>query len=102
MMRIVFVSEASFELTNAASAYDATRAGLGRAFIDHIDQALMRVVTFPDMAAPVGRPFRRVVLHRFPFSIVYRVQGSQIHILGVLPTRADPERLQSRLTGVAS
>lgn len=102
MMRIVFVSEASFELTDAASAYDATRAGLGRMFIQQVDESLMRLVTFPEIAASVGGPFRRAVLHRFPYSIIYRVSGGQIQVLGILPNRADPARLQARLTGTAS
>lgn len=97
MKSVVFISQASFELADAASGYDATRVGLGRDFFQQVDQALMRVVAFPDMGAQVGGPFRRTVLHQFPFSIIYRASGSHIQVLAILPTYADPARLQSEL-----
>jgi plasmid stabilization system protein ParE len=99
MTRILFAPHAAFELADAAASYHATRPGLGRAFVEQVDHALSRIAYFPEIAPVVGGEFRRAVVYRFPFSIIYRVADGEIQVMGVLPTQADPERLILRLAG---
>lgn len=102
MTPVVLSPQAAFELHDAAASYDATRQGLGRDFIEQVDRTLVRIASYPEIAPTVGGEFRRAVVYRFPFSIVYRLRSSQIQVMGILATRADPERLIARLAGHSS
>lgn len=97
MMRLRIAAPAAFEIADAARSYDATRPGLGSAFVQHIDAALNNIAQFPEMAAMAAPGFRRAVLHRFPYSVVYRVTPDGIDVLALFPTQANPETLLNRL-----
>lgn len=97
MTPLVIAPAAALEIADAARSYEATRPGLGTDFIQHIDTALGNLRQFPHMAAIVMPGFRRIVLHRFPFSVVYRITPAEAQVIAVFPTREDPERLLARL-----
>lgn len=97
MTRYSIAARASAEIQTAAAAYEGARPGLGKAFIGEIDRTLARLCEFPDIAPPVGKTFRRAVVFRFPYCILYRVKGSRIEVATVLPTAADPRRLRERI-----
>lgn len=98
MTRLVLTPPAAFEIAEAAASYEATRPGLGRTFVRHIDRLINHISRYPESAPVIEGGFRRAVVYRFPFCIVYRVKPGEIQVLGVLPTRSDPIRLMKRLT----
>jgi plasmid stabilization system protein ParE len=101
MKRLAVTPQAGIELADAITAYEATRPGHGLAFIEEFDRSTDHLRRFPEMAPEIEPGFRRAVVHRFPFCVVYRVTGDQVQVLGVLPTRADPARLLERLMSAA-
>lgn len=98
MTRLVVGPTFSLELADAVRAYELNRAGIGRELALHVDEALRDIRRFPDMAAIVAPAVRRVILHRFPFCLVYRLKGNEVQLLALIPTRADADRTYSRLT----
>ncbi len=101
MTRLLLTPPAAFEIAEAAASYEATRPGLGRTFVRHIDRLINHVTRYPESAPVIERGFRRAVVYRFPFCIVYRVKPGEVQVLSVLPTRSDPMRLMERLTSHA-
>ncbi|MCC7290441.1 MAG: hypothetical protein IT449_00095 [Phycisphaerales bacterium] len=101
MNRLVLSSAAAFEIAEAAASYEATRPGLGRTFVRHIDRLFNHIRRYPESAPVIEAGFRRAVVYRFPFCVVYRVQPDAIQVIGVLTTRSDPMRLMERLTAAA-
>lgn len=97
MTSVTFDPTASFEIADAMRAYEATRPGLGRAFLQQVDAALGSIRRFPELAASCAPSLRRAVIYRFPYCLVYRLQAEEVQVLAVFPTRADPERLLARL-----
>jgi hypothetical protein len=45
------------ELNDAASYYNASRPGLGQAFLAEVERAVRQIVEYPE-AAPLGKPHR--------------------------------------------
>lgn len=94
---IVIAPPAAFEVADVASAYDTSRPGLGRAFLEEFRGAVVRIEEFPYGCPEVHPGVRRALTHRFPFGVLYRVAPRAIQILAVLPTMADPVSMVHRI-----
>ena len=97
-MTIVVGPEAEAELEQAAEFYRLRQTDLDEEFLAEIAAAFDRIVQFPHSAPAVGRGARRLVLSRFPYVIVYRVQGEQIRIYAVAHQKRRPGYWRKRLT----
>lgn len=102
MTRVALIPAAAFEIAEAAAAYDATRPGMGSAFVRCIDRTIIHIRQFPEIAPAIEQDFRRAVIHRFPFCIVYRATPDEVQVLALFPTQADPGRLLARLSAPAA
>jgi toxin ParE1/3/4 len=97
VIALVIAPQAAFDIANTTASYRATEPGLGTAFVRHLDRTLANIQHFPEMAANVLPGFRRAIMHRFPFCVVYRIRGQEVEVIALFPTRADPHRLLARL-----
>ncbi len=93
---VLFEPAASRELNEAAVFYDLEQPGLGSAFLDAVESALLAVVDNP-CAFPVllGETRKRVV-GRFPYSILYWVDGTTIHVTAIAHHRRRPDYWEER------
>jgi plasmid stabilization system protein ParE len=80
-VRLVVASPAAREFNKAIDFYDALAAGLARDLVDEFDAALVQIQEFPQSGSPYLRDTRRVLLGRFPFSVVYRVKVDSIEVV---------------------
>jgi toxin ParE1/3/4 len=74
--RVIVLDEAEDELFEAQKWYETQRSGLGEEFRSAIDEAMERLLKAPLAASPiVNLPpsinARRVLVKRFPYSIVF-------------------------------
>jgi toxin ParE1/3/4 len=99
LMRILFRPEARTEVLEAQAWYEARAAGLGLEFARAVDVAINSAVRNPEAFASIAGKCRRVLLRRFPFSLVYRVRGDEFLIIAVFHHRRDPSELTSRTEG---
>jgi hypothetical protein len=90
-VRLVISATANAELENAIAYYER-EAGLGGDFILEYEDALERILAFPLAWTPLGRSYRRFVLKRFPYQIVFRVSKNRIHVVGVVNTESAPRK----------
>ena len=93
---VTFSLAAQGEVAAAVGAYDEIGRDLGDAFIAHVDDALAIVSALPESKAVLYRDVRRIVLRRFPYSIFYRAQPTQIVVLGVRHQAANPVEWPNR------
>lgn len=77
MIAVEFLSAAHEELLTAADRYDSEAPGLGADFIDEVERALGRIASFAEHGSPYLAGTRRVLLRRFPFSVVYVLESSK-------------------------
>jgi plasmid stabilization system protein ParE len=84
MRRVIVRPEAKRDLRDAKAWYRNISRELGIDFVhridDAIDSALERPLAFPI----VHRTFRRILLHRFPYTLFYNVGDDRIVIVTLL------------------
>lgn len=96
-MIIRFTPDAETELAEAGQWYAHQREGLDLEFMQSIDDALLRIVSNPDVYPIVYRTLRRAVVRRFPFAIFYEVAADEIQVVAVFHSRRDPKSWKSRV-----
>ncbi len=82
--------EARHELRAAVLFYEGEARGLGRDLLQEVRAALSRLAEWPASGTPDGSDIRRVVLARFPFTVVYHVQGDALEVVAVMHQRQRP------------
>jgi plasmid stabilization system protein ParE len=76
--------EALQDLREAASFYSEKAGGtLAQAVIAEFEHAIDLLLRFPGLGAMWRHGKRRVLMRRFPYSVVYAVEGDEIRILAV-------------------
>jgi plasmid stabilization system protein ParE len=78
------------ELNDAAAFYEASVPGLGDAFLDDVERAIMTIRESPEIGASMGRGFRKAILRRFPFILVYAPRNDETVIVAVAHQRRRP------------
>lgn len=99
--RVLFESEASAELEEAALWYEAQRSGLGLAFLAAVDRAVEHLAAWPDAGVavpgvPVSLSVRQLPFSRFPYRIAYVVAAQELRVLAVAHVRRRPGDWRSR------
>lgn len=88
--------EAEQDLADAAIWYDEQLPGLGRQFLDEALVAFSSIAETPLMYPIIHRHTRRILIHRFPFGVYYRVENSTIVVLAVMHGSRDPHHWKIR------
>ena len=84
-------------MTEAALFYEAAIAGLGDDFLDDIQHAIDAVRDRPELGEKIRYGFRRALVRRFPFSIVYAMESGQIVVVAVAHQRRSPDYWKGRI-----
>lgn len=97
MRGVEFHPEAAAELASATQFYEAQAENLGLDFVSAVQGAAQRIVEYPNSGAPFGRHLRRVLIPRFPYGLVYRVEPERLYIVVVMHLHRQPGYWRSRL-----
>ncbi|HKG61856.1 MAG TPA: type II toxin-antitoxin system RelE/ParE family toxin [Pyrinomonadaceae bacterium] len=92
-----FLSPAEEEMTEAALFYESSSGGLGDDFLDDVQRAIDRLSDYPHSGEQIDSSFRRTLLHRFPFCLIYAVEGKGIVIVAVAHHGRAPGYWRSRV-----
>ncbi len=96
MIPYSFHPEAEAELADAAVFYESRMVGLGKSFAAEVERTVSFIREHPTAGSPVGLPRRRVLLYRFPYSVVYRRDPESVLILAVAHQSRRPGYWRSR------
>jgi hypothetical protein len=94
---LTLLAAAASDVEEAVRRYDDLSPGLGHAFILDLCELLTHVKHHPEMFQTVKGRVRRAVFQGFPSSLLYRIHVGRTEVIGVLPSRGDPERIAARL-----
>ena len=97
MKSVAFHPAAQDELAAAARFYEDQRHGLGLDFTLTIQRTYQRLLEFPAAGPPFGRRLRRVLVPKFPYGLLYRVESDRIYIIAVMHLHRRPGYWRSRL-----
>jgi len=84
------------EIEEATAWYDAQAPGLGSKFRQELIHGLKRVRDFPRAWHPVRGKIRRYRLARFPYGILYAIEGEEILVLAIAHLHRHPQRWRDR------
>ena len=97
MRSVEFHPDAQSEFISAAQFYERQTEGLGLDFIATVQRAYERLPEFPRSGAPFGRRLRRLLVPKFPYGLLYRVEPERIYIITVMHLHRRPRYWRSRL-----
>ncbi len=90
--------DAEEELDQAAAYYrDQASVAVADAFLDEFERAARLIAEYPGLGTPASRGRRLMPLRRFPFSLLYRVDGVEIRISAVAHHRRRPGYWRDRM-----
>ncbi|MBX9927149.1 MAG: type II toxin-antitoxin system RelE/ParE family toxin [Hyphomicrobiaceae bacterium] len=103
-MIVIFTAASRHEADLAADHYQAMGGGLdpdnlGSRFQADLEGAVARIVQFPHAHPPLRGGFRRSLLTRFPYHIIYRVEDDAIRIYAVAHLKRRPGYWRRRMPG---
>ena len=79
--------------------YEDRREGLGERFRDHLDIALGRIQTSPELTPIIYRDLRRKLVERFPYAILYRVYPGLVYVIAIMHATQNPVIWKRRASG---
>lgn len=89
-MKLLVDPEALVEARNAAAFYEDGQPGLGKAFLAGVEAATEEIVRYPLMWRRIKGRFRRYLIPRFPYGLIYAVQGNTIYVAAVMHLKRKP------------
>ena len=76
--------------------YEQQRAGLDEEFLTAVRSALDDITAQPARYPIIHRETRRVLLHRFPYQLFYRVYDEAVVVVACMHGRRNPIQWRSR------
>ena len=97
MMYIDFHELAEKELLDSRDFYDDLVPDLGRKFILEVEHIINRIKSNP-LAFPVYfKNYRKALLRKFPYSVIYRIVEDKVYILAVAHQKRRPKYFATRM-----
>ena len=90
MTSVIFDPDARAEFLSAVQYYENCQPGLGRRFRLLVESAVQRITETPFRYRILHAPFRRHLLQKFPYAIIYSIEPDHIHIVAVAHTKRKP------------
>ena len=89
--------EAEEELDQAAAYYkDQASVAVAGAFLEEFERAACLIAKYPEIGTPASQGPRLMPLRRFAYSLLYRIEGTEIKISAVAHHRRRPRYWHDR------
>jgi toxin ParE1/3/4 len=96
-MRAKFLASARGEFLKEVGYYNEKALGLGAALVQEVEDATARALAFPESGSPGPAGTRFIVVNKFPFSLVYRLDREGIVVFALAHHKREPEYWVSRV-----
>jgi plasmid stabilization system protein ParE len=96
-MSVRLLESAQVELDDAIAWYASQAPGLGDAFLIETLKTLKLIEQFPKAWHPLTQQVRRCRLRRFPYSVIYAQESSELLVLAVAHQHRKPGYWRTRL-----
>jgi toxin ParE1/3/4 len=96
MYEIVVHESADEELIAAAVFYESREIGLGEEFLQELSQNFDRIRAHPFSYSIRFDEYRRFLMSRFPYAVVYRIEDQIVLVYAVAHLRRRPGYWRNR------
>jgi toxin ParE1/3/4 len=96
-VKVTFLSPALSEILEAIEHYEGQAVGLSASLDADLTRSLEFISDNPSLGSPYRLGTRRVVLHRFPYFIVYKPLFDRLLVVAFAHQRRRPGYWQNRL-----
>ncbi len=90
MISVVFDPDAKAEFLAAVQYYESCQSGLGRRFKLFVHSAIQKIADTPFQYRLIHTHFRRYLLPKFPYAILFSIEPDNIRIIAVAHTKRKP------------
>ena len=97
MLRLIFHPDIQNEIKENYQWYKSKSHELAEDFITELESALRIIKEIPDTWPVISLNFRRYLLHRFPFGVIYQVKKDAIFIVAVMHLSRKPDYWMKRI-----
>ena len=97
-MKSRFHDAADAELSEAIDYYDGKASGLGDRFLAEVKAATKTIENYPEIAPIIEYGVRAKALIRFPYSLMYVVEPTELFIVAVAHQNKRPAYWAARLS----
>lgn len=94
---LIVKPEAEEDLTEIFVWYEKQRKGLGHDFLLQVEAGFRFIEKNPLALSKKYKETRRHIVQRFPYAIIYLVEGSKVFVLGVVHGGRDPNWIKKRI-----
>jgi toxin ParE1/3/4 len=91
MKPLILIDEAEQDIADAYAWYEQQRPGLGDDYLAAIRAATKLVQAEPHVHPRVQGEIRRLLVKRFPYSILYREESERVVVVAVFHAKRDPD-----------
>lgn len=92
MTAVRFLPAARDEFFAAIFYYEERQQGLGARLNAEVEHAVATIIEHPSIGATLSPNVRRILLNRFPYSVIYRATAAEILIIHDCPVLGECER----------
>ena len=84
-------------MIEASLIYEAESAGLGFEFLDDVQRVVDELREYPKLGQSIVGRFRRALLRRFPYLLIYSDEVDAILVIAVAHQRREPDYWRERI-----
>ena len=96
MTDIIFHPDIENEVKFSYGWYQKQADGLGDDFLSELEAAYHMITELPDTWPKFQRGFRRFLLNRFPFSVIYKYHKKTVFVVAVMHNSRKPDYWNKR------
>jgi hypothetical protein len=89
-MKIIFYEEAYEELEYAIDFYNEISPSLADKFKKSISDKINQIKLFPFSCQKFFNQYRKCILLKFPYAIIYTIENNNIYIIAIANTNKKP------------
>ncbi len=91
MIPVTPLRSAQKDIRRAARFYEDEAPGLGGEFVTEIERAFARLAENPEIGPHARHNARKLLVRRFPYVVIYRVEPERVLVLAVGHQRRHPD-----------
>ena len=98
VLDFILSADAEDDLLEAYNWYESKEFGLGDRFLNSVQDGLILIRQHPEIFPVCTSAFRRALISKFPFEIIYENEENRIVVYSVFNCSLNPQKWRARIS----